>query len=422
MPRPRLKIPAYRQLSSGRAAGRAAVTVYKSNGSRTEVILPGLFGSDESKAEYERILAVLRANTGTLPDKNCKAPDLNIVELIDRFMEERVATYYVNPATKEATGEQENFASAMRPLNRLFGSLTVADFGPQCLITVRQSMIDGRWMTDEEREEWIKKGRKIGMARRTINGLIGRIKMMFKWATKMQIIPPSIFHGLLAVDGLARGRSAARENDDVRPVPLTILEATQSHLPPVVRDIVDILLLTGMRVGEAVIMRGIDIDMSGPVWLFSPTEHKNKWRGHHRVIAIGPKAQAIIRRYLKPKIDAYFFSPREQRDMIFTAKREARKTKVQPSQLCRKKAKPKKLPGESFDAVTINHAIRSACKKARVPRWHTHQLRHTAALEISRQHGLEAARAILGHRTVQMSAHYSGIDQITAAQVMAKIG
>ena len=90
--------------------------------------------------------------------------------------------------------------------------------------------------------------------------------------------------------------------------------------------------------------------------------------------------------------------------------------------ICRKKVKPKKQPGESFDAVAINHAIRAACKKARAPRWHTHQLRHTAALEISRQHGLEAARAILGHRTVQMSAHYSGLDQTTAAEVMAKIG
>jgi hypothetical protein len=77
-------------------------------------------------------------------------------------------------------------------------------------------MIDGSWMTDAEREVWIKKGRKIGMARRTINGLIGRLKMMFKWGTKMQIIPPNVFHGLLAVDGLTRGRSEARENDDVQ--------------------------------------------------------------------------------------------------------------------------------------------------------------------------------------------------------------
>jgi integrase len=421
MPRPRLQVPVYRKLLSGRASGRAAVTIYRADGSRSQIVLPGNYGSDESKHEYERILSQLRANNGKLPAEHV-ASDITIAELIARFMQERVASYYVNPATKQPTGEQENFASAMRPLNRLFGSLPVAEFGPQCLVKVQEAMIDGSWMTDEERETWTKKGRKIGMARRTINGLVARIKMLFKWATRMQIIPPSTFHGLLAVNGLARGRSAARENDDVHPVPLATVEKTQSHLPPIVRDIVELLLLTGMRVGEAVIMRGIDIDTTGPVWLYRPAQHKNKWRGHHRVIAIGPKAQGVIRRYLKPKIDAFLFSPREQRDMIFAAKRVSRKTRVQPSQVCRKKSKPKKLPGELFCPVVINRAICSASKKAGVAHWHTHQLRHTAALEISRQHGLEAARAILGHRTVQMSAHYSGIDQMTAAEVMAKIG
>src|ERR1019366_7902103 len=170
------------------------------------------------------------------------------------------------------------------------------------------------------------------------------------------------------------------------------------------------------------IMRAIDIDMSGPVWLFRPERHKNLHRGHHRVVAIGPRGQAIIRRHLKPKMDAPLFSPAAQEAMIAAKKRTQRKTKVQPSQQCRKKANPKKKPGEQFDKDAINHAIRAACNKAGIPRWHTHQLRHTAALEISRQHGLEAARAVLGHRTVQMSAHYSGLGQATAAEVMSKIG
>jgi hypothetical protein len=122
MPRPRLQIPAYRKHSSG----RAVVSVYRADGSRSEILLPGPHGSEESKQEYERVLAVLRANAGKLADRQCKAFDLTIAELIARFMEERVATYYVNPATKEPTGEQENFASAMRPLNRLFGSHPVA--------------------------------------------------------------------------------------------------------------------------------------------------------------------------------------------------------------------------------------------------------------------------------------------------------
>jgi hypothetical protein len=41
---------------------------------------------------------------------------------------------------------------------------------------------------------------------------------------------------------------------------------------------------------------------------------------------------------------------------------------------------------------------------------------------VSRQHGLEAARAVLGHKSLQMSANYAGHDKRTAAEVMAKIG
>lgn len=378
----------------------------------------GQYGSPESKIAYDRLIAEWLAGGRRLP--SCDG--LTIAELIVRFMEERVLPYYVDPVTKEPGYEQENFRHSMRPLSRLYADMPAADFTPRHLTVVRQSMIDATWMTDDEKAKWQKAGRKIGLARTTVNERIARIKMMFRWAAEMVIIPPSVFHGVLAVRGLERGRCGARETDPVTPVAVGVVEATLPFLPPVVRDIVELLLLTGMRVGEAVIMRATDIDMTGRVWLYRPAEHKNSWRGHERVIAIGPRGQDIIRKYLRPKLDAYLFSPAEQAAIIAAEKRSLRKTKVQPSQECRKKANPKKKPGELFDATSVNHAIRVACKKAEVPRWHTHQLRHTAALEISRQHGLESARAVLGHKTVQMSAHYSGPDQRTASEVMAKIG
>jgi integrase len=384
--------------------GKAIVAVYDATGQRQSILLPGKFESTESRKAYKRLLARLDANEGQLPEPEEKKPDPLISELILKFMEQRVIPYYVDRHTKQPTGEQENFRCAMRPLNRLFGDLPASEFGPQCLVAVRQAMIDD------------------GLARGTINTRIGRIKMMFRWAAEMQVIAASIFHGVLAVRGLAPGRSAARETDPVNPVAIHVVEQTLSHLPPVVRDVVELLLLAGMRVGEAVIIRAIDIDMSGPVWLYRPVRHKTLWRGHKRVIAIGPRGQDIIRKYLKPKMDALLFSPAEQEVMIAVEKRARRKSRVQPSQMCRKKAKPTKKPGQQFSAGDINQAIKRACKRAAIPRWHTHQLRHTCALEVSRHHGLESARAVLGHRTVQMSAHYSGHDQQTAAAVMGKIG
>ena len=63
MPRPRRTIPAYRK---HKKIGRAAVSIYRADGSRTEILRPGKFGSEQSKAEFERLLCQLRANAGSL--------------------------------------------------------------------------------------------------------------------------------------------------------------------------------------------------------------------------------------------------------------------------------------------------------------------------------------------------------------------
>ena len=66
MARPRSTIPNYRKQKQ---TGRAVVSIYRRDGSRTEVILPGDFGSEQSRQEYERLLGKERAifmPTGTL--------------------------------------------------------------------------------------------------------------------------------------------------------------------------------------------------------------------------------------------------------------------------------------------------------------------------------------------------------------------
>ena len=77
MARPRKLIPTYRKHSSG----RAAVSIYRPDGSRTEVLLPGAFGSKESMLEYERLLAQLRANDGKAEARTASS-DTTIAELV----------------------------------------------------------------------------------------------------------------------------------------------------------------------------------------------------------------------------------------------------------------------------------------------------------------------------------------------------
>lgn len=55
-------------------------------------------------------------------------------------------------------------------------------------------------------------------------------------------------------------------------------------------------------------------------------------------------------------------------------------------------------------------------------RWHANQLRHAKATEIPREAGLDAARAVLGHRSPQVTELYAEVDFDKAAEVMEKLG
>jgi hypothetical protein len=63
MARLRSTIPACQRDGSG----CARVRTYDASGKRVEIVLPGNYGSDESKQEYERILSQLRVGNGALP-------------------------------------------------------------------------------------------------------------------------------------------------------------------------------------------------------------------------------------------------------------------------------------------------------------------------------------------------------------------
>jgi len=137
------------------------------------------------------------------------------------------------------------------------------------------------------------------LSRGVINQRIGRIIRMYKWAVAEEIVPETIHRALKTVTGLERGRSEARETEPVRPVPDAIVDATLPHVLPPVRAMIELQRLTGARPGEVRIMRACDLDTSGPIWLYRPHTHKTKHKGKDRIIALGPKAQAVLMPFLK---------------------------------------------------------------------------------------------------------------------------
>ena len=139
-------VPTYRL---NKTSGRAVVTVRNPDGTRKEIQLPGAHGSPESKAEYERVLALLRANGGRYPAKTPLA-DLTVNELVLRFMQEKVSVDYVD-AAGEPTREYGCFQRDLTPLTRLWGSSVAAELDAPRLEVVQEAMATGSWLNDDER-------------------------------------------------------------------------------------------------------------------------------------------------------------------------------------------------------------------------------------------------------------------------------
>jgi integrase len=248
------------------------------------------------------------------------------------------------------------------------------------------------------------------------------MKRLFKWAVAEELVPESVYRALLTVEGLKAGRSEARETDRVAPVSDEHVEAVLPHLPSPLRALVRIQRLTGMRPGEAAQMRGRDLDTTGGVWVYKPSRHKTAWRGKERIVPIGPKGQDVLRPFLKSDPEAFIFSPWDAREELFATKRAARKTRVQPSQVCRRKVNPQRRPAAFYTRHTYASAVARACVKAGVPHWHPNQLRHSRATEVRGAFGLEAAQVILGHAKANVTEVYAERNLTLATHVAAQTG
>ncbi len=181
--------------------------------------------------------------------------------------------------------------------------------------------------------------------------------------------------------------------------------------------------LTGMRPGEVVIMRGCDLDTSGQIWSYVPASHKTEHHGRRRIIYIGPRAQQIIKQFLKPDVSEYLFSPRDAMDEFQSKRRANRQTPMTPSQRRRRRKKnPLRSPSEHYTTQSYGYAILKACDKAGVPQWSPNQLRHNAATFLRKQYGIDVARVILGHSSPAVTEVYAELDRTKAIQVMAEVG
>jgi integrase len=266
-----------------------------------------------------------------------------------------------------------------------------------------------------------------------VNQRTQRLVRMFAWGVEEAMVPPQVHWGLKAVKGLKKGRSGVRESEPVKPVPDAFVDAIRPHVSRQVWAMVELQRLSGMRPGEVCIMRTIDVDTSGRVWIYTPKTHKTEHHGKERQIYLGPAAQEVLRPWFRPELTAYLFSPREAMDERQAKRRQDRRTPLTPSQRGRKrKAKPKRSPGERYGPKAYQHAVLFGIRKANreaerignspIPEWHPNQLRHNAGTRLRREFGLDTARAVLGHSTPVVTEVYAELDGAKAAEAMERVG
>lgn len=352
------KVPSYRLHS---ASGNAVVTL----GGRDHYL--GRHGSPESRAKYDRLIAEWLAGGRGIRIE--RAAGLTVVEVIVAYCQARLP--------RHGTSQADRIRRSLALVREMYGDLPVAEFRARQLRAVRQALIAR------------------GYNRRHLNQRIGTIKTCWRWALAEDLAPADAVQSVLALPGLRRGDDpSVPEPEPVRQVAESIVRATLEHASPAIQAIALVQWRTGARPGEVVGMRGDQIERGSPdFWIYRPTDHKTASRGHSRAICLGPRAIAALALWLGDVSDL-------PRGWIF----------------------PTESASGHFSVSGYQHGIRRAIARAGVASWHPHQLRHLAATSIRAEFGLDVARAVLGHRTVDTSAIYAEVELDRVRDAVRRLG
>jgi len=352
----------------------------------------GPFGSSEAEQKYDVLVGSYlasgrRAPVSQVSEAPALSPPLDAVTvtvLVADFWDWAQVHYRRPDGTP--TREADNFRAVLRRLRRRYGTLPVTAFGPARLLELRTGLV------------------RENLARRTINGMVRRVRQVFRWGVARELVPAEVLSRLEAVEPLQPGRGGRETSGSRGPVAWSLVEATLPALPPLLRAFVVIAYHTGARRLELARLTTGMLDRSGDVWVATPASHKTAHKGRGRKIYLGPRAQEALAPWLLPD------APSEP---IFSPRRADRR------QVGRKGERP---PGRFYGRSSLDQALRRAVTRAGVEPWTLGQLRHAAAVRLTDAADLEAARQALGHSTAAMTRHYASAADAHAVDVLRRIG
>lgn len=241
-----------------RPSGRAVVTL-----SGKDFYL-GRYGTKEAETNYRVKIAEWKNDHRVPPN----TVDLTINEILDGYLR-YAESYYVKNG--KPTTQYGIIVQAIKPLRELYGHTEANEFTPQMLDVVR----------DEFKKVRLRRNPSLGLTRGVVNQKIRVIVRIFRWAAGRNQIHATTWYALNAFEKefrLAKGRSPFRETKSVLPVERAHVDAIKNYVTPQIWGLIELQWHSAARPGEATIIRTCDIDMTGPVWVYTPHTHKTE---HH---------------------------------------------------------------------------------------------------------------------------------------------
>lgn len=347
---------------------------------------PGRHNSPESLAAFKQFMASLYESPKVIPPS--QQPTL-----------QELATAYLRyvEATFESHGTAGTFFEVKRSLRYLLSksdglgisNLLAGELGPLRLKEYQDSLVDR------------------GLARRTVNEHIGRVRRWIKWCVSEQLVDVSVLAALQTVQGLKRGRTKAPDMPKRQPASWDDIEPCLPFLQSITRDMLWLQWYTGARSTSLCLAQPSQFTQVGDVWEWRP-RHKTEYLGHDSVLFVGPQCQKVLTPYMERSDDEFLFNPRDGRNggnrrygKHYT--RHSYRTALRRAQ-------------DSAIAAAIECGVQPPS------RWTPHQLRHARGTLVREKWGLEAAQAVLSHATIQATQIYAQRQSSLARQVAAEDG
>jgi integrase len=333
----------------------------------------GKWGTPECVAAYSSWVQQLQARRGEVRSGTPPGTRVKVWQLLDDFLDHAEQHYQKHG---KPTTEVPIFRRLVRQLNERHGREWADEFTPTRLKAMRELFVSA------------------GHARGYVNREVGRIRAIWRWGVEMELVPVTVYHTLLEVRDLQKGRSPAPEEKPVQPVPLELVGETLFHLDGLTGSLVRLHLFGCMRAQDVVRIRPCDIDRTQDPWLYRPAAFKTEHHdGAERKLWLGPACQEILACRL-PGLAAT--------DWLFPGKGKGRHSGRYQGHL-----------------TTHGYAqrITRCCERNGLPHWCPAQLRHTALTEVRRRFGLEAAQLAAGHAHADVTQLYTARDEDFARRI-----